>query len=49
MLAERLGENDVIYLDNVESVLDGWHTLLVGALDARTAELTDKATGYSAA
>ena len=48
-LRGRLDDDDARpYADMVASCIDSLHRLLVAALDARTAELTDEATGYGA-
>ena len=40
------GHEALPYVDQVEASVKSLHTLLLSALDARTAELTDEATGY---
>lgn len=45
-LRGKVDERDVPLVDSAARVFGGVHDLLVAALDARTAELTEGATGY---
>lgn len=48
-LREKLTDREALgYLNLLEGVVNGQHTVLVAALDARVSEITDEALGHDA-